>query len=183
MSSATRRVTAEGLSGLAPHLATLLVDAVAHGGSLGFHDPLDPAEAESYWRSLRPELETESRMVLVAERDGVVVGSGQLVLPSLPNARHRAELQKLCVLSTCRGQGIGRALMDALHAEALGNGRTLVLLNTRRGEPPETFYRALGYELVGVVPGYTAEADGARHDTVILYRELPPGPSGSRSGE
>jgi len=172
MSPAIRRVTPDALSSLVPGLATLLVDAVGHGGSLGFHQPLDPAEAETYWESLRPEIEAGSRVVLVAERDGVVVGSGQLVLPSLPNARHRAELQKLCVLSTCRGQGIGRGLMDALHAEALRNGRTLVLLNTRRNEPPEAFYRALGYELVGVVPGYTVEADGTRHDTVILYREL-----------
>lgn len=108
MSRTIRRVTAELLDDLAPGLATLLVDAVAHGGSLGFHHPLDPAEAETYWESLRPEIEAGSRVVLVAENDGVVVGSGQLVLPSLPNARHRTELQKLCVLSTCRSQGIGR---------------------------------------------------------------------------
>jgi hypothetical protein len=34
------------------------------------------------------------------------------------------------------------------------------------------FYARLGYREVGVVPGYTVDAAGARHDTVIMYREL-----------
>ena len=36
----------------------------------------------------------------------------------------------------------------------------------------QTFYVALGYNRVGVVPGYALDRHGERHDTVILYREL-----------
>ena len=65
--------------------------------------------------------------------------------------------------------------MDSLHEAALSHGRSLIVLNTRRSEYPETFYRGLGYTTVGVVPGYTLAREGDRHDTVILYRELSSG--------
>ena len=175
MSAVLRTVPSEGVAPLLPSLVALLVDAVDGGASLGFHAPLDPAEAAAHWRTVAAELAAGSRLLVIAEADGEVVGSGQLVLPSLPNARHRAELQKLCVLSSRRGRGIGHALMDALHEAALRNGRSLILLNTRRSEYPETFYRGLDYAPVGVVPGYTLARDGDRHDTVILYRELSSG--------
>jgi hypothetical protein len=48
----------------------------------------------------------------------------------------------------------------------------LLLLNTRRGEPAEGFYKRLGYREVGVVPGYSIGPAGERYDTVALYQEL-----------
>ena len=185
MSAAVRTVRPEDVGSLLPSLVALLTDAVDGGASLGFHPPLDPLEAAAYWRTVATELAAGSRLLVVAEAEGEVVGSGQLVLPSLPNARHRAELQKLCVLSSRRGRGIGHALMDALHEAALRNGRSLILLNTRRSEYPETFYRGLGYTAVGVVPRYTLARQGERHDTVILYRDLSSGCAdpGASSGE
>ena len=175
MSAVLRTVPSEGVAPLLPSLVALLVDAVDGGASLGFHASLDPLEAAAYWRTVAADLATGSRLLVVAEADGQLVGCGQLALSPLPNARHRAELQKLCVLSSRRGRGIGRALMDALHKEALRNECSLILPNTRRSEYPETFYRGLGYTAVGVVPGYTLAWDGDRHDTVILYRELSSG--------
>jgi ribosomal protein S18 acetylase RimI-like enzyme len=175
MTVTLRTVSPGDLDSLLPSLVALLRDAVDAGASLGFHPPLDPLEAAAYWQTVAADLAAGSRLLVVAESAGEVVGCGQLALPPLPNARHRAELQKLCVHSAWRGQGIGRALMDALHGAALSHGRSLIVLNTRRSEYPETFYRGLGYTTVGVVPGYTLARDGDRHDTVILYRELSSG--------
>lgn len=172
MTAALRSASPGDVDVLLPSLVALLTDAVDAGASLGFHLPLDSLEAAAYWRTVAADLAAGSRLLVVAEVDDEVVGSGQLALPPLPNARHRAELQKLCVLSSRRGQGIGRALVDALHAAALRGGRSLIVLNTRRSEYPEAFYRGLGYATVGVVPGYTLARNGDRHDTVILYREL-----------
>ena len=181
MTLALRSVSPGDVDVLLPSLVALLVDAVDAGASLGFHPPLDPLEAATYWRTVAADLAAGSRLLVVAEADGQLVGCGQLALPPLPNARHRAELQKLCVLSSRRGRGIGNALMDALHEEALRNGRSLIVLNTRRSEYPETFYRGLGYTAVGVVPGYTLAREGDRHDTVILYRDLSSGHADGRS--
>src|ERR1043166_2768689 len=103
MSIVVRTVPFAELPELVASLAALLKDCVDGGASLGFNAPLELSEAESYWRSIWPEVEAGTRILMVAEANGEVVGSGQLVLPSLKNARHRTELQKLCVLSSVRG--------------------------------------------------------------------------------
>ena len=179
MTVRVRAATAAELTALAPPLSTLLKEAVDQGASLGFLPPLDLAEAAAYWTSLSDDLRAERRVLLVAETGSGVVGAGQLFLPTLPNARHRAEVHKLFVAMSARGTGVGRTLMDALHAEAARRARSLLLLNTRRGEAPELFYRHLGYRDVGIVPGYTVDARGDRHDTVILYRseDVPHAPA------
>src|SRR4030095_10430667 len=79
------------------------------------------------------------------------------------------ELQKLCVDGTWRGQGVGRRLVSALHAAARQRGRSLVLLNTRRGGPAEQFYKGLGYKAVGVVPGYYVGPAGERIEHIAAY--------------
>lgn len=169
----TEGVGAGALDALVPGLVELLKESVDEGASLGFLPPLAREEAREYWESLRGELDAEKRVLIVAMLGEALVGSGQLALPPLPNARHRAEVHKLIVSSAVRSRGVGRALMVALHAEARRRGRTLLILNTRRGEYPELFYRRLGYEEIGVVPGYTVDARGDRHDTMLLYLELP----------
>jgi acetyltransferase len=167
-----RAVASTELKLLEPALSDLLVDAVANGASLGFLAPLSQEHARSYWLSLRREMLAGTRLLLVANEGDHVVGSGQLVLPSWPNARHRAELQKLFVASTMRGCGIGKLLMMALHGAARTRGRSLILLGARRGAPAEQFYRSLGYREVGVVPGFATGPAGERYDNVSFYKEL-----------
>ena len=50
------------------------------GASLGFHPPLDPLEAAAYWRTVAADLAGGSRLLVVVESEGEVVGSGQLTL-------------------------------------------------------------------------------------------------------
>jgi GNAT superfamily N-acetyltransferase len=139
---------------------------------MGFLPPLTRDEARDYWLSLRPELEAGSRLVLAVYDAYGIVGSGQLSLSPWPNSRHRAELKKIFVATALRGRGVGRLLMAALHAVARQHGRSLLVLNTRRGDPAETFYKGLGYGEVGVIPGWTVGPKGERYDHVTLYQEL-----------
>jgi ribosomal protein S18 acetylase RimI-like enzyme len=167
-----RPVSPTELADLLPAFVDLLRDLV-HGGSwLGFLPPLTHDEARNYWLSLLPEIHAGSRLLLAATSDGRVVGSGQLKFPPWPNAQHRAEIQKLFVDTSLRGQGVGRSLMAALHDAARQHGRSLLLLNTRHGGSAERFYRRLGYREVGVIPGYAAGPAGERYDDVSLYHEL-----------
>ena len=94
------------------------------------------------------------------------------MLSTTPNGQHRAEIQKLFVARERRGHGVGRALVAALHYAARRSRRSLLILNTRRGEPAEAFYRQLGYREVGVIPGWTIGPQGERYDHVALYHEL-----------
>jgi GNAT superfamily N-acetyltransferase len=167
-----RPITAIELTTLIPILSELLIQSVHAGASLGFMPPLTPEASQEYWRELRRELQTGSRFLVGAFRGDRLVGSGQLALPSWPNARHRAELQKLFVDDAERGHGIGRSIVAALHALARRFGRSLIMLNARHRSDAERFYKALGYKEVGVVPGYMMGPSRERLDSVTLYREL-----------
>lgn len=172
MSNIIRPVSATALVHHLPILIELLRDTVNGGSPLGFLAPLTHDQARDYWLSLRPDLQAGSRLLLAAYVDDRLAGSGQLTLSPWPNARHRAELQKLFVATAVRGRGVGRSLVAALHEAARQRGRSLVLLNTRRGGPSEDFYRGLGYREVGVTPGYTVGSAGERYDHVTYYQEL-----------
>lgn len=167
-----RSVAASELDDRVPELARLLVDLVASGFPLGFFAPLSRADAEHYWSSLGAEIRAGSRVLLVASIDDRIVGTGQLAFPRWPNARHRAEVQKLFTTGAVRGRGIGRCLMHALHQTARERGRSLLLLSTREGGYAEGFYRKLGYRVIGTTPGYYMDAAGKRADNVSLYIDL-----------
>jgi len=139
---------------------------------MGFLAPMTDDGCRDYWLSLRPQLQAGSRVLLAAYEEEVIVGTGQLSLSLWPNARHRAELQKLFVGNSLRGRGVGRSLLAALHDAARQRGRSLLVLNTRRGGVAETFYKGLGYTEVGVIPGWSAGPAGERYDHVTLYQEL-----------
>lgn len=172
MSLAIRTIDPDEFQRLIPPLATLLEEAVNGGAALGFLAPFTHAEAAAYWHSIRHEIRASAIRLVIAEHDGALIGCGLLALPAFPAMRHRTELQKLCVLASARGNGVGRALMQALHAEAVLNRRSLVVLTTRKGGRPQTFYRKLGYQLAGIIPGYTIDALGNRYDTALMCREI-----------
>ena len=167
-----RPLSSAALARAIPELAVLHSDAVNRGASLGFVPPMRSDESRPYWESLRSEIDAGRRILLGAFHAGRIVGSGQLALPSHPNALHRAEVQKLFVDAALQGHGIGRSLMAVLHAIARRHGRSLVLLNARRGGSAERFYRTLGYREAGVIPGYTLGRGHERIDSVLLYQEL-----------
>jgi GNAT superfamily N-acetyltransferase len=171
MTTTVRAVTADEFPPLVPALVDLLIDTVDDRAALGFLPPVVPATAWRYWTSLGPELAAGSRVLVGVFCDGQVAGSGQLWLPSLPNARHRAEVQKVFVSRTLRGRGVGASLMAVLHLSARQRGRSLLLLNARRAVA-DRFYKPLGYKEVGVIPGYALGPNGTRIDTTALYFEL-----------
>jgi acetyltransferase len=156
-----------------PHLIHLLQDTVASGASVGFLPPLNAEDAQHYWRTVFQEVAQGTCVLLVARDVGRIVGSVQLALATKPNARHRAEVQKLFVLSSQRRRGIGRALMHVVEQVARSGERTLLVLDTRQGDSAEQLYRTLGYCEVGVIPAYARSANGTLDSTVIFYKTLP----------
>jgi ribosomal protein S18 acetylase RimI-like enzyme len=82
--------------------------------------------------------------VLIAQEQGRLVGSVQLVPCGKTNQPHRADVQKLLVLASARGRGIGAALMRALEARAREAGRWLLMLDTRTDSGAERCYRRAG---------------------------------------
>jgi len=115
-STRIRTITAAELESVLPDLVQIFRDVVNGGVPLGFLAPITLQTAHEYWLSVVPELEAGTRILLVAQNDGGVLGSGQLALAQRPNSQHRAELQKL---RRARGPGDG----DWAAADAGAGGR------------------------------------------------------------
>lgn len=86
--------------------------------------------------------------------------------------REALEVIKLLVHREARRQGLGQKLMGAVETVGRGEGRTLLVLDTRQGEPSEAFYAASGYQRAGVIPNFARSEDGTLHSTVLFYKEL-----------
>jgi acetyltransferase len=166
--SVDARQAAAMLSGL----VALLQDAVAGGASVGFLPPLSDEEATAYWRGTIADLDRGKRVLLVARHNERITGCVQLDPAGRANGAHRAEVQKLMVHQDARRQGLGRALMTALEEHARHIGRTLLVLDTREGDPSEALYAGCGYIRVGTIPRYARSAAGTLDGTVYYYKEL-----------
>jgi GNAT superfamily N-acetyltransferase len=96
----------------------------------------------------------------------------QLALDQPENQPHRADLSKMLVHRRARRQGLGAALMRAAEATARECGKTLLVLDTVTGREAERLYQRLGWERVGVIPGYALLPQGGLCDTTVYYRNL-----------
>jgi ribosomal protein S18 acetylase RimI-like enzyme len=151
---------------------SLLQDAVESGASIGFLPPLPDEKAATYWAEVEESLSTRNRVLLAVIWEDQVAGCVQLDLATKPNALHRAEVMKLMVHRRMRQRGIGRALMLAAEDAARSLSRTLLVLDTRRGDVSERLYEKLGYQRAGTIPEYARSASGELHDTVIFFKKV-----------
>ena len=155
-----------------PKLFALLKDSVDTGASIGFILPLSEEEGMAYWNKRIAALEAGESVLLIAEIEGQIVGTGQLAIESRANGRHRAEVQKVLTHSEFRRRGIGKALMLSLEKAAIERNLRLLFLDTRRGDPSEALYQNIGYQKAGVIPEYVINENGEFEDTVIYYKLL-----------
>jgi ribosomal protein S18 acetylase RimI-like enzyme len=140
-------------------LADVLRAVVYGGAGVSFFVPFSIDEARAFWHdAVLPRVRARTRRVVVARAGGRIVGTVQLEMSLPPNQRHRADVLKLLVHPSARRRGIARALMVALEAIAREEGRTLLTLDTVTGSAAEPLYVALGYTIVGVIPGYARKA-------------------------
>lgn len=157
-----------------PDLADLLHACVQDGASISFLLPFSLEDAAAFWtKKVRPGVVAGTRALLVAEADGRLIGTVQLDTDTPPNQPHRGEVCKLMVHPTARRLGAAKALMGALETEARQRNRSLLTLDTRTGDRAEPLYIGLGYQVVGVIPGYALNtARDGLHGTTIFYKEL-----------
>lgn len=173
--AASSPVTLAEVDDLGPHLddlAEVLRGCVLDGASVGFVLPFTIEDARAFWQGLEPAFRGGARRLIVARLDGRIVGTVQLVLGMPVNGRHRAEIAKLLVHPAARRRGIARRLMLAAEDLARRQGRTLLLLDTRRGDSGEALYESLGFRLFGIVPGHACSPSGVLEDTSYMLKQL-----------
>lgn len=149
-------------------LSDLLIKVVEDDASIGFLPPLQFSDAKKYWMNvLNPEV-----LLFVAKINNQIVGSVQLQLCTKQNGGHRAEIAKLMTLPNYRRNGIGRSLMKKAEERAKQEGRSLLVLDTREGDPSNHLYSSIGYIQAGKIPFYAKSANGELHSTVLYYKSF-----------
>ena len=101
-----------------------------------------------------PELDgyIDAGRVLVAMSEDRIVGHLQLI---------DAEVKNMAVLESHQGRGIGKALMDAAIATAIGEGRAALVVATAAADIGNLrFYQRLGFRMRSIERDAFTEANG-----------------------
>jgi GNAT superfamily N-acetyltransferase len=152
-------------------LAELLIDCVEGGASVSFMLPITRERALAFWRKAADGVARGERVLLVAEDDEGLLGTVQVVLDQPENQPHRAEVSKMLVFRRARRRGIGALLMQAAEDAARAHRKTLLVLDTSSAEA-ERLYARMGWQRVGVIPGFALLPEGEPCSTTFFYLAL-----------
>jgi ribosomal protein S18 acetylase RimI-like enzyme len=153
-------------------LAQVLIDCVEGGASVSFMQPMTRDKALRFWHGVAESAARGERLLLVAQEEGQVLGTVQVVLQQPENQPHRGDVSKMLVLRAARQRGLGEALMRAAEAAAGDSGKTLLVLDTA-SDAAMRLYERRGWRRVGTIPGYALLPQGGLCDTVYYYKALP----------
>lgn len=149
-------------------LCDVLIACVDDGASLGFHAPLSRDIAQAWWERLpRPGV-----TLLIGEADGRIGGTVQLHAAESANGAHRVEVAKLLVHPAWRRRGVASKLMTAAEEVARQQGKLLIVLDTREGDPSNLLYASVGYTQGGRIPDWARDAAGELTATIFWYKQL-----------
>jgi RimJ/RimL family protein N-acetyltransferase len=108
---------------------------------------------------------------VLAESDGVIVGTAAVVRDPLGWSGHVGEV-RLLVSAERRGAGLGRDLLEAAFAIAGQRGLTKL---TARMTPDQTgsiaLFESLGFRAEALLKDHVRDPDGRLHDLVILSHD------------
>jgi ribosomal protein S18 acetylase RimI-like enzyme len=158
-------------------LTELLVETVAHGGSVSFMHPLPVETADAFWRDSLASAARGERVVLGAFDGATVVATVTLLLNLPPNQPHRAEIAKMMTLVSHRHRGIASRLLREAERMAITRSRTLLVLDTAVDEGASPLYERHGFNLTGIIPDYALKPHGGLTGTMIYWKNIAASPT------
>ncbi|PWK33508.1 GNAT family N-acetyltransferase [Cupriavidus plantarum] len=167
-----RRIGPDEVSDYIDPLSDVLIDCVEGGASVSFMLPIARETAQRFWRQVAEGVVREERVLLVAEHEGRVVGTVQLITAQPENQPHRADVAKMLVHRNARRQGIAERLLAAADEAARATGKSVLVLDTVTGGDAERLYKRAGWERVGDVPNYALMPDGGFCGTTFYHKQI-----------
>jgi ribosomal protein S18 acetylase RimI-like enzyme len=153
-------------------LSELLVETVGGGGSVSFMHPLAPEKAAAFWESSLAAAARGERIVFGAWDGEALVGTVTLITALPENQPHRAEIAKMMVCVSHRGQGIASALCRAAEAAASALGRRHLMLDTASDGGASGLYERLGFTYAGEIPDFALKPHGGLTATRLYWKRL-----------
>jgi GNAT superfamily N-acetyltransferase len=133
---------------------------------------LSKPEAEGFFEKVVEGVERGERILLGAFVDSELLGTVQIITATPPNQPHRADIAKLLVHRSARGQGLATRLMEQVEEASRCAGKTLLVLDTVTGGDAERLYTRMGWTKSGVIPNYALFPDGRFCDTTVFWKDL-----------
>jgi ribosomal protein S18 acetylase RimI-like enzyme len=156
-------------------LSDMLIETVAHGGSVSFMHPLSEEAAGTFWSNALNAADRGERIVLGAFDGGALVATVTLLLDLPPNQPHRAEIAKMMTRISHRHRGIATALLREAERLALARKRWLLVLDTAEDDGAAGLYERMGFKLTGSIPDYAMKPHGGLTGTLIYWKRLQEG--------
>ncbi len=153
-------------------LVELLIETVAHGGSVSFMHPLAPDAAGAFWDGALAAAARGERIVFGASHHDALVGTVTLLLDMPPNQPHRAEIAKMMTRVSHRGRGIASALLGAAEVAAVARKRTLLVLDTATIDGASGLYERFGFAFAGEIPDYALLPHGGLTGTRLYWKRI-----------
>jgi GNAT superfamily N-acetyltransferase len=105
-----------------PQAHRILSTLVADGAALGWVDPPDLDEVTGLFAGVLAAAREGDAAMRCAYSGSTVVALGYWIRYARPTHRPHADLEKIAVAPRAQGQGVGRALVGALIADAQDRG-------------------------------------------------------------
>jgi L-amino acid N-acyltransferase YncA len=111
-------------------------------------------------------------VTIIAERGGQVLGYGSLHFNNAPWSRHVGEIRVL-ISGEMRGKGLGRALTEAIFAQALDQGieKMVAQMTTDQGGAIATFEQ-LGFKAEALLRDHVKDRNGEKHDLLVYSHDV-----------
>ncbi len=155
-----------------PALCEILIDSVEGGAAVSFIVPMTMEKALPFWKSALASHARGERVLLVAEMDGRIEGTVQVVFAPQENQDYRSDIAKMLVHSRARRQGIGEALLRAAEDCSRDHGRNLIVLDTQTDGPGDRLYSRCGWIKFGEIPDFAWNASGKFREAASFYYKV-----------
>lgn len=111
-------------------------------------------------------------VTIIAARDGAVHGYGSLHLSNAPWSQHVGELRVL-ISESMRGKGLGRALTEAIFAQALERGiEKMVAQMTIDQKGAIATFEELGFKAEALLRDHVKDRTGRKHDLLVYSHDV-----------
>jgi GNAT superfamily N-acetyltransferase len=152
---------------MASRILRLMNRTLEEETTIGFPGPIDEETGLALMRQLGADVETGHRHVLVAEKDGAIVGQLILTPNSSPNHQHIVELTRGTIDPSFRGGGLSLRAFQKVARKCDELGREVICLDVRAGTMAAMWWQHFGFKPYGLLPDYS-RVGGKRYQGLYL---------------
>jgi hypothetical protein len=127
--------------------------------TIGFPGPIDDETGNALMRQLHEDVKSGHRHVLIAEKNGMVVGQLILTPNSVPNHRHMVELTRGTIDRSFRGGGLALRAFAEIAKKCEELQREVICLDVRAGTLAAMWWQHFGFKPFGLLEDYSRVRD------------------------